>query len=218
MSLTSVELDQIRFELGYPLTRIGAEPYITFAAVFSRAVAPYLTDVGSTSATAVTASAAGANNTIVVAANPVAVDPYNTVGFVVGANVVVDVGPAQETAIIQVVSGLSLTLSLTNAHGALGIYPVMLAGAEKFIRDLLNRLTVISNELTNTAPKVAGLTKVDEIEASSQGAGKRGGKTLDRGNVLYQQRDLARRDLARALGVGYLNDQRASAGAQMEIY
>jgi hypothetical protein len=199
MSLTSVELDRIRYELGAAVTRIGAEPYITFQAVFSKAIAPYLTDIGSTSTTTVAAVAGGASTAIVVAANPIAADPYNAPGFVVGADVVVDVGPAREFATIAVVSSLSLTLTLSNAHGTAGApYPVVLKGAEWIVRDIIARIDVINTQLSSVAPMTSGIKAVDEIEFFGGGEGKR---SRNRADDLLYQRMIARDDLSSAIGV-----------------
>ena len=219
MALTSVEVDRCKYEVGVALTRIGAEPYITYTAVFDRAVAPYLIDYGSTSTTTVQATTGGADATVVVAANPIVPAPYNSAGFVVGAQVVVDVGPSQEFSTIRAVSGLSLTLStLQYAHGLGGAqYPVILKGAEWIVRDIIARIDVINTELGTTAPLGAGTQQVDEIKLY---ASQRGGTTQrDRFESLVAQRDQARFDLSFAIfGADIRNFRKAGGGSRVELY
>src|SRR5437879_6148209 len=106
MALTSEEIDRCKLELGYPGTRIGAEPYITYSAVFDKAILPYLTDTGTTS-------------TSVVAIGNAAMVLGSPTGFVVGSKIVIDVGPLQEFSDVLVLSGSTITAPVTIAHGAL---------------------------------------------------------------------------------------------------
>jgi len=203
------------------LTRIGAEPFIAFNAIFTKAIAPYLIDYGSTSATSVLAVQSGAQVAIAVVANPVVVDPYNVACFAPGTAVVVDVGPLQELATVlslDVVGGVNLTMQLTLAHGAGGAsYPVVLAGGEFAVREILSRLTVIEGQLSSTAPLSAGVEAVDEIKMSASIRGR--GAQRNRFDDLMVQRDQARRDLGDILGLGeyYLRKGR-SGGSRVELY
>ena len=220
MSLTSVELDRIRYELGISLVRLGAEPFIAFYAVFTKAVAPYLTDTGSTSTTTIAAVTTGADAVVTVVANPIVTDPYGTVAFAPGVDVVVDTGPNQEFATVRAVTGLSLTLStLSLAHGTAGAqYPVILKGAEWIVRDILTRITAINGELSSTAVQGAGAAAVDEIKLA---VSMRNGKDQrDRFDSLIVQREQARFDLSYALFGADIrtNSRRRSGGGRMELY
>lgn len=214
MALRNEEIVRLKYELGMNVTGVGAEVYIGYVAIFDRAVQPYLIDVGTTSNTAVTASPTGASVPITVLVNPVSTTSTQALSFVPGSQVVVDVGPNQETTIVQSVAALALTVQLFNAHT--GTYPVILQGAEQIIRDIFTRLDVIKSELTNVAPKTAGISKVDEAEFVPRKAGRE--KSFDKFGSLMWQRDEARRDLAGALGIPYLKDVRKASGGRMELY
>lgn len=213
MALRNEEILRLKFELGYNITGVGAEPYISYAAVFDRAVQPYLVDSGTTSTTTVAASAAGAAVAVTLAANPASITATQALSFVPGSNVVVDVGPLQETSVILSMSGLVVTLTLTLTHGPAS-YPVLLNGGEQTIRDIFTRLDNIKSIMTSLAPLTAGVRKVDEAELFS--SSKR--KSMSRFDELVYQRTVARRDLAGALGVAYIPDVRTRGGASFEVY
>ena len=215
IALRNEEVLRLKFELGYNVTGIGAEVYVMdgYIAVFDRAVQPYLIDVGTTSSTTV---AAGAGVTaITVAGNPASSSSTQALSFVTGSNVVIDVGAAQETSVVQSMSGLVMTLNLVNAHTA--PYPVLLQGAEQTIRDIFARLDAIKSEMLNVAPKTAGIAQVDEIKI--HGAQRGRFSMRNKFDDLLYQRDEARRDLAGALGVPYLRDVRSrGGGGAVELY
>lgn len=217
MSLRDEEVVRIKAELGYNITGVGADVYIAYTAVFDRAVQPYLIDPSTTSSTAVTAVAGGASVALTLASNPPSLSSTQSNAFVVGSKVVVDVGAAQETSIITSLNGLSATMVLANAHS--GTYPVVLQGAEQFIRDILTRIDAIQAEMLNVAPKTAGLQAlVGELEFVSGGS-SRGRPGRNKFEELLFQRTIARRDLAAAIGVPYLADVRGRSGGQLtELY
>ncbi len=214
MALRNEEIIRLKYELGYNVTGVGADVYIQYSAVFDRAVQPYLIDASTTSATTIPAGAGVAN--ITLASNPASITSTQSLQFVVGSNVVIDVGVAKETSVIQSVSGLTITLNLVNAHS--GTYPVVLQGAEQVIRDCFDRLDQIKGEMLNVAPKTAGIAAITgEIEFFSSGhQNRKGGRT--KFEDLMFQRTIARRDLAGALGIPYLLDLRSAGGANFEVY
>ena len=196
---------------------MGADAYIQYIAVFDRAVQPYLIDVGTTASTTVVANALGAITTITVAANPVSTTSTQALSFVVGSNVIVDVGPAAESAVVTAISGLAFTMTLFNAHS--GTYPVILQGAEQIIRDCFARLDQIKNEMLTVAPRTAGLAALTgELEFFSSGRNNRKGGKSKFEDLLFQ-RKIARMDLAGALGVPFLDSSRPSGGGtSFEVY
>lgn len=220
------EVIRVKFECGYNITGAGAEPYISYVAVFDRAVQPYLVDLSTTSSTAVTAVATGATVPITLAANPSTIGSVGStttttqpLAFVQGSYISVDTGPNTETTQIQVLSGLVAYVQLTLAHGVNGSYPVAIMGAEQQVRDIITRLDVIKAEMLNVAPKMAGIAQVDEIKvyASAKKASK--GASLSKFDELVYQRLTARRDLCGAIGIPYLPDVRmSSTAAGYEIY
>jgi hypothetical protein len=186
-------------------------------AVFDRAIQPYIIDPTTTSSTAVSAAPSGAAVALTVAAIPV-IAGSSIPAFTVGTTVTVDVGPASETAQIAIVSGTTIWLTLTNAHGANGAYPVAMAGGEQVVRDILTRLEAIKNQLTNFAPLSAGVQQVDEIKmySSTPGASRRSSR--DQFESLVQQREVARNDLGEAVGFPNLRTVRRGTGGRMELY
>lgn len=213
MSLRPEEIDRCRFELGVPLTRIGAEPYIAFIALFDRVIQPYLFDNATTSSTTVTAVAAGAVATLALAANPFIPGSSTILTFQVGTSCLVDVGPSQETGVIQSLTGLNAQITLVNAHS--GTYPVSAVGSEQIVRDILTRLDVIRVALQTIAPPSAGVESVDDIRMFPAGSGRKG-KVLDKFQSLVMQRKQAREDLGEALGCGTF--RRSGGGSSIGVY
>jgi hypothetical protein len=212
MALRWEDIQRLKYETGYNVANVGAELYVLngYAAVFDSAIAPYLQDQGSTSSTSVLATDAPANVAITLASNPavggnmVGAGAYGNV-FQVGSKVVVDVGPNQETdVIIQAISGLVVTVQLTNAHNA--PYPVVLQAGEFIVRRTLERLDVIDAQLRGYAPAVAGLAKADEVEFHANKKGRSGQQ--DPFQSLMDQRDMGRRDLCSLLGIENLWEKR----------
>lgn len=212
--LRQEEIQRLKFELGYNIVQVGAEAYLLdgYAAVFDKAIEPYLVDLGSSSTTVVTAAGTPTAVAITVASNPAITGLTNqNLTFVQGSTVVVDVGPMQETGVCVLgITGLVLTMQLQLAHGTVGSYPVLLQGGEQVVRDLFTRLDVIKGELLNTSPKTAGVEQVDEIKLSAAEKGRRGRR--NKFDDLLCQRDLARKDLASALGVPNLWELRGKYG------
>jgi len=208
MALYSTEIDAIRYHLGYPLTRIGAEPYIGFSAVFDKAIVPYLTDTATTSTTVVVAS----TTTVPVSSLIVLTDPT---GFVAGASVILDVGASQETATVQTSGSGQILCQTLLAHGP-SLWIVALNGAEQIVRGILARLTSIETEMRYTAPAAGGIKSVDEIEFFGA-QGNRGRGQRSKIDDLVYQRDIARNDLADAIGVPNIRNAKRGGG-RMELY
>lgn len=218
MALRYDEVLRCKSECGYNVVGVGAEAYglNSYNAMFEKAIEPYLTDYATTSSTAVTANASGATVAITLASNPTIAGLANqTLAFVQGAKISVDVGPAFETSSIQVISGLTAYCLLYNAHGANGSYPIVLCGAEQVIRDYIARLDVIKDELTNVAPYSAG---VETVEGKTKLYASMPQRSRDKFESLLAQRLQARRDLAGALGIPYLPDVRRNVATGYEAY
>lgn len=217
VALRTDEILRIKGECGYNVTSVGGEAYALggYVALFDKVIQPYLVDLGTTSTTVVVASSLGAFATLTLASNPAATgNVTQPLAFTVGSNVVVDVGTAAENSTITVLSGLTAMCLLFNAHGTNGVYPVVLKGAEQFIRDYLTRIDIINAQL-NLAPLQGGVKKVDEVELFGS-SGRT--KTKDRFESLVAQRLQARRDLCLALGIPYLPDARRGGNLSFEAY
>jgi hypothetical protein len=201
MALHTSEITRIKYELGFSVLSLGAEPYIGITQLFENVIAPYtLSGASTTSSTTVTA-----------AADPRVPEPVILVlasgtGFASGDRVVVDVDGRQETATAQAVSGASVSLLLALPHT--GTYPVTVEGGESIIRELLRQIRAATDKLIK-ALGVAGVKKVDEVEFFSPSEMM---KILGSFGALWQARDMLRRELAGVLGIDYLRDARGRGG------
>ena len=215
------EIDRIKYQLGITPIRIGAEPYIAYVAIFDRVIQPYLYDNSSTLSTAV---ATAGTQVVTLASNPnspgnalVASPTAAQLSFQLGTSCVIDVGPSQEIAAIQVLSGLQATLTFANAHPA-GCQ-IMPNGEEQIVRAILARIDTIQAQIDGVAPVTAGVSAlVGEVELSARSSGRT--RTRDKAEVLFDQRHQARNDLARAVGYANLNPPPGSGGGgfSFEVY
>lgn len=186
MALLDSEIARCKYELGYNLLTISAEPYIGVARVFELVIQPnLLAGATTTSATAVTAVAAGA------LASPVTLTLASATGFTAGDRVVIDVDDRQETATVQNVVGSTITLLLSKTHS--GTYPVTVERGESVVREILGRLRSIADKLGTNVAQQAGIRRVDEIEFFSGMMGVR--------REMQRLQDYWRNELASALGV-----------------
>lgn len=206
MSLSTSEVSRIKYELGFSVLSLGAEPYIGITQLFEQVIAPYtLSGASTTSSTVVTAA------TDPRTPEPVTLVLASGTGFAAGDRVVVDVDGRQEIATAQAFSGASLTLLLALAHT--GTYPVTVEGGESIIRDLLRQIRAATDRLTK-ALGTAGVKKVDEVEFFSPSEMM---KVLGSFGAIWEARDMLRRELADVLGIDYLRATRGSGGAGSTI-
>lgn len=201
MALLDAELNRIRFELGFNLLEIGAEPYIGVTAIFENVVQPYTrAGAATTSSTAVTAAAEPTLVTLTLA---------SATGFDAGARVVVDVDARQEIVTVRSVAGSTISAFLQLAHPA--GYPVTVEGGESIIREILASIRDTKAKMARTFGE-GTLRKVDEIEFYSTG------KVTSQFGNLGKQLAFWRAELASALGMDSLWAQRAQAGATIALY
>jgi hypothetical protein len=214
MALRPEEILRIKYQLGVSVTLIGAEPYITYLAVFDKAIQPYIIDPSTTSTTAVVA---GTTQAITVAAIPLIVGT-STPAFVAGSYLTVDVGLAQEVVQAIVVTGTTVYGTFAFAHGANGLYTVAMAGGEQVVREILTRIATIETKMNSIAPNVAGVNQADEVSfhPSSTVASRRG--TRDTFESLTQQREQARDDLGEAIGFANLRRLKRQSGMSSSPY
>lgn len=179
MAFTDSEIARMRFELGYNVMDVGAEPYLGITSVFDQVIRENsLSDYATTSSTAVTGNSDPSPSTITIS---------NATGFATGQRVVVDVDTRRETVTIQNLSGTSLTALFTKTHS--GTYPVAIESGETIAREILNKLSSFDSERLDRL-KASGVKKVDEIEFF-------GGALAE----FDAARNALRNDLASALGV-----------------
>ncbi len=161
MALTSSEVRRIKYELGYGLLSVAAEPYVSYVSLFDQIIQPYLT-----------AGAATRSSTSVTAADeptPVTLTLVSAADFAVGDRVVIDVDARQESATIQALTGTSMTVLLMGTHS--GSYPVEVEGGCSIVRGILRKLQAINGlgasasfDAISKALATAGIKKMDEIE------------------------------------------------------
>lgn len=201
MALSTAEISRIKFELGYNVLTLAAEPWIGVSAIFENIVQVYLqAGAATTSATAVTAADAP---------TPVAITLASATGVAAGARIWVDVDDRLESATIQSLSGAVVTVALSKAHS--GTYPVYVDGGESIVRELLDRIKATKTELGSIFGEGA-LKKVDEIEWYNP----MNGKTLF--GQISDQLMYWRDELASLLGVGNMWRARRSSGSQVAVY
>lgn len=192
-------MERIRYELGYPILTVGAEPYIGWVSLFTQVIQPYVSaGASTTSSTAVTAA---------TTPTPVTLTLTSGTGFNAGDRVVIDVDARQEIVTAQAVSGASLTVLLSLAHS--GSYPVTVEGGETIVRELLRRIRETKDELGQTFGE-GSIRKVDEIEFFQSGG------TLF-GN-LGTQLMFWREELAAALGMESAWSRKRAAGQRLAVY
>lgn len=201
MALSTAELTRIKFELGYNVLSLGAEPFIGVAMIFEQIVAVYMTaGAATTSATAVTAAGSP---------TPVAITLTSATGFAAGARVWVDVDERMESPTVQSISGAAITIALEKEHS--GTYPVSVDGGEAMVREMLARISDVKTELGSTFGEGA-LKKVDEVEFYQPS----GNKTIF--GVLGDQLMFWRDELASLLGVANMWRYKRAAGSQAVMY
>lgn len=201
MALTTAEVARIKYELGYNVLTVGAEPFIGVTEMFENVIAPY------TQAGASTTSA-----TPVLAASPVAVAAVtlaSATGFAAGNRVVIDVEDAQEITTVRSISGAVISVFLTKAHPA--GYPVTVEGGEAIIREILEQLRRFSEPrgLLWKAVGTAGIKKVDDVEFFDTGL-------TSRSRTMRQEQTHWRDELASALGCE--NMRNGSSGSAIAMY
>lgn len=201
MALLDSEIQRIRFELGYTVMGVNAEPYVEYFGTIDRIVGLYL-NAGATTTSSTTVAVADTltQRTLTLA---------SATGFTAGATVYIDVLPQQERATIQSVSGSTIVVYLQKAH--VGSYPVTVDGGEAIIREKLAQLYAIDLQLGSSL-QTAGLKRVDDIEFY-------GGTTkTSQTTMINQLRDIRRDELASALGVANLHRLRKGQGQCVSVY
>jgi hypothetical protein len=201
VALLDSEIQRIRYELGYTVMGVNAEPYVEYFGAIDRIVQLYL-NAGATTTSSTTVAVADTltQRTLTLA---------SATGFVAGATVYIDVLPQQERATIQSVSGSTIVMYLQNAH--FGSYPVTVDGGEAIIREKLAQLYNIDAKIS-AALNTAGLKQVDDIHFF-------GGTTATSQAVMLSQlRDMRRDELASALGLANMHRVRKGQGNCVSVY
>lgn len=201
MALLDAELYRLKYELGFNLLNVGAEPYIGVAAIFDQVIQPYLSaGATTTSSTSVTAASSP---------TPVTLTLASATGVAANATLVVDVDSRQERATVQSITGNDVTVMLSLAHT--GTYPVTVEGGESIVRDLLRRLRTIADSLASDAISSAGVKSVDEIEFFGEAG-------MTRAQHLVSEQSRLRNELASALGLPNMWAKKSRASRRIALY
>lgn len=196
MAFTDSEIARMRYELGYNVLDIGAEPYIGITSVFDQVIRENsLSDYATTSSTSVTGNLDPSPSTITISV---------ATGFAAGQRVVVDVDTRRETVTVQNLSGTSLTALFQKSHS--GTYPVAIESGETIAREILGKLISFDTDRLDRL-KSSGVKKVDEIEFF-------GGALTE----FDAARNALRNDLASALGVPNLHVRKSHRLTRFEVY
>jgi hypothetical protein len=197
---------RLKYELGFNLLEVGAEPYIGVAVLFEQVIKPYTTaGASTTSSSTIVASTVPTPATLLLA---------SVTGISVGDAVIVDVDSLQERATVRSLSGLSIGVLLSKAHS--GTYPVTVEGGESIIRAILRKLEALgglgSEGLLDEAVDTAGIKKVDEIEFFGGAAGE------SRIKQTREMREYWRDELATVLGIERMNGGGGGGGSSCSMY
>lgn len=202
MALLASEMQRLRFECGYNVLGVGAEPYISYIALFDQVVKVYLNaGATTTSTTAVFAATTPTPSTITLA---------SATGFAAKDIIVVDVDSRQEKATIQAVSGSTITALLTLAHD--GMYPVTQEGGESIVRDLLRTIGDVKTKLFK-ASSSTGLKRVEDVEWYP--GLRQGSAVID---TLQDMLMFWRDELCAAVGVPNMWRMRSGANSSIAAY
>jgi hypothetical protein len=201
LALLDSELNRIRYELGYNVVGIGAEPMIGHVAIFDTVIQPYLqAGAKTTSTTSVTAATTPTLVTLTLAL---------ITGFTAGDAVVVDVDTRQERATVESVSGSTISLLLSKAHS--GTYAVTVEGGESIVREILGKIQGVIVQMEQAA-STAGIKRVDDIEFWGENT------STTQLSSLKAVRSMWRDELAGALGVPNMWRIRQGGGSICALY
>lgn len=231
MALLDSEIQRIRYELGYNVLSVGAEPYVSYHALFDMVIKTYLNAGAKTSSTTYCAAAADPAtpelHTIVLA---------DATGFAEGQRIWLDSEARQECVELVTLSGTSAKFFSTKAHGESGgtlKYVVTVEGGEAIIREILSEIRAVRAQLglagaANASASAAilassgGLKRVDEIEFfAASGSSVFGGNNPEGGAQfanLKAQLNHWVEELSMALNVPNLRKRRASNGSNLSVY
>ena len=149
-TLSDVEMNRMRAELGFNVVSSGAQPFISHVQVFDL-IRDYVSSTydPTTSSSAVTA---------VGPANITVADATNVVQF--GAYVI-DTGAQQEVVVCGNIATTTFSGVFAKLHS--GTYPVERESPLTLVRQILARLTTLEDKIFQATGQ-AGIKAVDEIE------------------------------------------------------
>lgn len=194
-TLTLIEMQRIKYELGDTVLNVGAQPWIGIRSVWN-----VIKDNVLGSDTAPTYSSTAINS-----AGAVTITVASAVDLVAGTRVQIDVDGQRETCTVRNVAGSVLSLIARKTHS--GTYPVEIESSLTIVRGIISDLTALEQVNTLASFDALGLRRVDEVEWAEKGA------------AYYVEfgKGLLRRKLASACGVGWIYNASRGSGA-LEVY
>lgn len=199
MTLTSAEIDTLRFHLNYGNLAVGADLYTRdgFLALFSQVISPYLST--GTETTATTAITAGAITEVTPAA---------MTDIVLYGELIVDVGSDAEIVMVQAVTGSTFTARFAKAHAATG-YPIATASGLARLRLLLWDANEAYRSLhSQKTAKTMGILEVDKKDV-----------VFDKGDGVLRGREQHYLGIVRAIAsLVQVAPRGAGGGCMLEAY
>lgn len=200
-TLDDAELDRLRYELGYNVLTIGAEPYFWHVRVFD-IIRQYVV----ASATAATTS-----STAVAATGPASLTLASAAGIAAGARLVLDADDAAETVTARDVAGSVVSVVCQKTHA--GVYPVEIESARTLVRGKISECLRLQR-LVDEAAESAGIKRVDEVEFFGDAT-----YTNSRLGHLQARQLRARLELATLCGLStFLRDELRGSSSRMAVY
>lgn len=153
MTLSTAEIESVRFHLGYGNVGIQALPYTDdgYWSIFDSIVSPYLGTGTETSST-----------TAVTAGSTVVVTPDAMTGITAYSQLVVDVAEQAEVVTVKAVTGSTFTAYFAKAHSTAG-YPIATMSGLARLRMLLHDADLAWRGMTDiSVGATSGLKSVDK--------------------------------------------------------
>lgn len=156
--LTTEEVENLRYHLGYGNLQVGAYPWTPdgFMELFTNVIKPYLSTGPETSST--TLVDAGAGPAIVV------VTPAAMTGIDVNVRLIVDNGDDTEAVVVKAVTSSTFVARFSKSHAASG-YPIAVETGTSRLRWLLHQADrTYQAMLSPMVTATAGIKSVDKGE------------------------------------------------------
>lgn len=165
--LTPLEVERIRFHLGYGNLNVGAYPWSPdgFFELFTNVIAVYLSDATTTTATTAIDASGGP---VIVAVTPASMAVTLSDGtastITPGMRLIIDNDDDAEIVVVKSVTGTTFSAKFQNSHDASG-YQVALEVGTSWLRYLLHRADRVHQAMLGPlVTATAGLASVDKQE------------------------------------------------------
>jgi len=162
VTLSSAEIESLRFHLGYGNVGLGALPYTQdgYWSVFDSIVSPYLGTGTETSAT-----------TAITAGSTTVVTPAAMTGIAVYGQLVIDVDDLTEVVTVKAATISTFTATFAKAHADTG-YPIATMSGKARLRMLLREADAAWREVSGVSIAASsGLKSVDKADVVWQDSG-----------------------------------------------